>query len=293
VSPDAKTSAAGRGDPFGRVLGAGRGLTGTSASQAELKAAEDKLAEALSKLSDAASQVEELLDTASGLRAELQRTSEQLNHCRRNAQDAEVREVEALIERDRARYAAMCANGQRDPCGHVQADQMHQREWSPGRPYLSFQHARHPKTHECYTTDMGGAPAGEMPGAGRHWQRCIDLDLCPLPEPMGGQFEHRLDGPALRQTHLWWDREHNAIPLRQLTDDHLNKVIAYLRTNAQELNSGEWRRSRVMVPAPYHAYETGAAWMADTPLMRALLRERNRRRQSARRQAARRRGDHS
>lgn len=273
------------GDPFGSVLGTGRGLTSNPASQAELKAAQDQLTEALAKLSDAVDQVDELLETVSDLRAQLQQAFEQRNRHQLAAQDAEAREADALVERDRARYAAMRIGVQRDPCGHVEADQTHQREWSPGRPYLSFQHVLHPKTRECYCADMGGAPIGELPGSGRHWQRCIDLDLCPPAEPPGAQFHHPLDGPALRQTDLWWDHEHNAIPLRELTDSHLDNVIDFLRTSAQQLNSKEWSQSRVMAPAPYHAYETAAAWMADTPLMRALLREQRRRRAATRRLA--------
>ncbi len=158
--------------------------------------------------------------------------------------------------------------------------------WTPGRPYLSYQHVWHPKTGDCYQADKGGAPAGEMPGTGRHWQACMDTPTCPTPLPvLAGELEHPLGGPALRQTELWWDVNHTAWTVREIADDYLENIIAFLRRHARQMCAAEAEQSIPFVPCPWNAYPSAAAWLADTPLMRALLRERRRRQDGARRRA--------
>ncbi len=75
---------------------------------------------------------------------------------------------------------AMRAGAARPVLLPVRAD-THQGEWTPGRPFLAYQHAWHPKTRECYRASSTGAPTGEIPGTGRHWERCLNPDLCPSP----------------------------------------------------------------------------------------------------------------
>jgi hypothetical protein len=103
-------------------------------------------------------------------------------------------------------------------------------------------------------------------------------------------MEHPCDGEAVRQTELWWDRNRAGWRIRDardIDDEYLANIIDYLRRHARQLCAGEARCEVPMVPCPWNAYPSPAAWLADTPLMHALLRERRRRRDAARREAAR------
>jgi hypothetical protein len=131
-----------------------------------------------------------------------------------------------------------------------------------------------------------------MPGTGRHWERCLEPDMCPsAPSLPDVDDETVLSGWALRKSELYWARNPTLRSPRELTDTELQNVIGYLRTNAADLCAEEWTAPTLMVPCPANAYASAAAWMADMPLMRALLRERKRRRDAAsRRRRARGRG---
>jgi hypothetical protein len=178
--------------------------------------------------------------------------------------------------------------GQQDPCGLAMVTPTHEGDWTPGRPYLAYQHVWHPETGECYCACSTGAPLREMPGSGRHWELCLHPDYCPTPalswprNTNGG-----LSGPTLRQTEIRWGRAPDPLPPRQLTDVQLSNAIDFLRSNASDMCSEERQQGVPLVPCPVNAYPSAAAWVADTPLMRALLRERRRRRNQARRAAAR------
>jgi hypothetical protein len=271
------------GDPFGRVLGPGRGLSSAAASQQELKEANDELAEALASLADAEAKQRELLQEVRELRVEVLGLTEERDSSRQMLKFARIDRRLAENDRDRARYAAM-RSGQPDPCGHAGTEAAQQREWTPGRPYLADQHARHPKTGECYRACSTGAPVGEVPGTGRHWERCLEPDMCPDGPAVPDDNEQKLSGWALRETELFWGRDRTLRSPRELTDTELTGVIGFLRRNASDLCAQEWTAPTPMVPCPANAYPSAAAWMADMPLMRALLRERRRRRDASRRQ---------
>jgi hypothetical protein len=287
TEPETKQEDGATRDPFGQVLGAGRGITDAPATQEQLQAAERKLAESEAALQIAESRARDLQAEVTELEVTVATLTNERDQEKRWARQAEAAEDEAFIERDRARYAAMRC-GQQDPCGHApKGDAEYQGEWTPGRPYLAYQHAEHPKTKECYRASSTGAPAGELPGTGRHWQRCLDPDACPiaLTAPTGA---HRLalSGAALRETMLCWRTELRRAP-SELSEEELEHVIGFLRTNAAAMCAEEWGYNRMLVPCPVNAFPSAAAWMADTLLMRALtVEQRRRRRRRARTRSA-------
>jgi len=278
------------GDPFGRVLGHGRGLSDPRLLGAELQDAKDALAKSAAELREARSHSDALHGVIESLTADLERMAAESNRWHQLADQAERRETELRVECQRARYAVMrCGN--RDPMPDRTYETTHHRVWTPGRPYLSYTHVWHPKTGDCYSTDKGGAPAGEVPGTGRHWEACTERNGCPEPVPLPlDEMEHPCDGEAVRQTELWWDRNHAAWRIREagdIDDEYLTNIIDFLRSHASQMCAGEGRWEVPMVPCPWNAYPSPTAWLADTPLMRALLRERRRRRDVARREASR------
>lgn len=265
------------GDPFGRVLGPGRGLSEMDASREELGEALDKLAALSVQLAEALDRERKLQDELTELGPEMVDLTEQRDTARRLSKYAEANQRLAEDDRDRARYACM-RNGQPDPGSHNGMEETHQREWTAGRPYLAYQHAWHPKTGECYRACNIGAPTGETPGAGRHWERCLEPDLCPRAPALPDEDERTLSGWELRKTELSWGRDPSSRTPRELTDTELANIIGYLRANAPNLCAEERAAPEPILPCPSNAYPSAAAWMADMPLMRALLRERRRRR---------------
>jgi hypothetical protein len=294
MSGPAENPSAVRGDPFSKVVGAGRGLSDPAVLGTELDDCKQALAEAREAL-ETERDIRRVLEIDLG-RAD--RELEQVKAARNNALESATqsgrREAARRDERDRARYAAM-RSGQRDPVPNGAWQRVHHGVWTPGRPYLAYQHVWHPRTGECYRTDNGGAPTGELPGTGRHWQPCIETrDTCPKPRPIREDLlYHPLEGPALRQTELWWDRNHKALNFRdpvEVADDYLENILKYLRENATEMCSKEADWEEAFVPCPWVAYSSPRSWLNDTPLMRALVQER-RRRQAVKRREARREGD--
>jgi hypothetical protein len=285
MSEDKRTIAPRSGDPFGLLLGPGRGLSGAVASQQELKDLREKLDAAAASLAEARTAERILRGDIRKLKAEVAKLAEERDTARKLTKFAEGDRRNALVERDRARYTAM-RGGAQDPCIDADGPTFHQREWTAGRPYLGYQHAWHPRSGECYRACSTGAPIGEVPGSGRHWERCLDLDGCPLPPPTrADEIDDAPSGPALRRTELVWGREQRRRAPRELSDDELANVIGFLRSNANDMCSEEFLLTDPPVPSPVNAFPTAAAWMADTPLMRALLRERRRRQAAARRKA--------
>lgn len=291
MSAKANPSASGGGDPFGPVVGHGRGLSDQTVLSVELQECKDALAKALSELQAARMREDTMQDVLARLTEDLNRETLRQSSAQKLADQAEARATALRVERDKARYAAMRA-GARDPAPGESFEPVHQGVWTPGRPFLAYQHAWHPRTGDCYRADKGGAPVGEVPGTGTHWEACIDQQgTCPAPVPLlTDEFEHPLDGEAVRQTELWWDDNHAAFRIREIDevdDDYLENIIALLRSQARQLYAGETRWGIPFMPCPWNAYASPAAWLADTPLMRALLRERRRRRDAAHRRAAR------
>lgn len=288
MSAGTRTSAASDGDPFSRVLGLGRGLSDPGLLGAELQEARDALAAAVAELQDARSHEDALQDVITRLTDDLNRETQERGRWQHVADSAKLREAELRVECQRARYVVMRC-GHRDPTPDRPFEKTHHGAWTPGRPYLSYAHVWHPKTGDCYCADKGGAPAGEVPGTGRHWAVCLERSGCPEPVPLPlDEMDHPCDGEAVRQTELWWDRNHAAWRIREagdIDDEYLTNIIDFLREHAREMYAGETRWQVPFVPCPWNAYPSPAAWLADTPLMRALLRERRRRRAAARRGA--------
>lgn len=286
MSGEAERPVNGRGDPFGRVLGHGRGLTDPGLLGAELQEAKDALAKAAAELQAAEQRERGLRDDLARLSDDLGRETAARDYAQSLVSQANTRETQLRVECQRARYAVMRC-GHRDPMPDWTFESTHEGVWTPGRPYLSHQHAWHPSTGDCYCTDRGGAPAGEVPGTGRHWAACMHKEGCPEPVELPlDEMEHPCAGQAVRQTERWWDRNHAVWRIEEIDDEYLANIILFLREHARDMCAGEARWEVPFVPCPPTAYASPAAWLADTPLMRALLRERRRRRDRARRQAA-------
>lgn len=272
-------------DRFSRVVGAGRGLGGAAASQAELRAAYDALAQTAERLRETEASVQTLLTEVGSLQKDVARLTRERDTVHQKLEYATADKQIASVERDRARYAAM-RSGQQDPCSLTAFTPTHQGDWTPGRPYLAHQHVWHPETGECYSACSTGAPTREMPGSSRHWERCLDPDSCPTPVLSWARDTNgRLSGPTLRQTEIRWGPRPDPVPPRQLTDEELTHAIGFLRANASDMCAEERQKDVPLVPCPVNAYPSATAWMADTPLMRALQKERRRRQRAARRQA--------
>ncbi len=52
----------------------------------------------------------------------------------------------------------------------------------------------------------------------------------------------------------------------------MENAISFLRKNAADMCFEESLDTELLVPCPVNAYPSAAAWLADTPLMRALQR---------------------
>lgn len=117
---------------------------------------------------------------------------------------------------------------------------------------------------------------GERPGDSRRWARCYDPG-----HPEATVVLHSPPAPiiwfVLRQDSWWWDQDSKRCALGELTDENLARVIASLRERAPTLYHDELVLQARSAPCPVVAYSTSRSWLADTPLMRALLAERRRR----------------
>ena len=252
---------------FEKVLGGGRGINDIRVLREQLADRERELMAAHGKLGGLQSERDRLTDDVRTLVERVEDLEEDLSI---SAAALTARER----DRDFARYAAV-RSGCRDPMLTVVPDE-HHGIWSPGRPFLTGQHAIDPRTRACYRMREGGAQAGERPSKSGRWQRCRGDD-CPVPTPMSTTRHPASSGFALRQSEHWWDASHKRWRLRDLTNEHLLGVIEWLRDAA----SGQWHRElscgAQRVPCPPLAYGSSRTWLNDTPLMRALLNERRRR----------------
>lgn len=272
-----------RADPFGRVLGHDRGLSSVAVSYEELKAAKETLSDTTTRLVAAEERASALEAQVKTLTTDLQAARARCARAERTVLDFDSQLGDLVIDRDRARYAAMHA-GYTDPCPGTEHDGTHQGTWTPGRPYLSYQHAWHPKTGECYRAREGGALVGEMPGRSNRWEWCDMKSQLPLVTTPAEAREHSLAGPTLRQAQVWWEQD-TPYAISGISDQHLNSIISLLRQQAEELWRHEADWSIPFVPCPWNAYPTHNKWLADTPLMRALSRERRRRQAATRRRS--------
>ena len=252
-------------DGFHEVLGDVRGATDARALRARLGSAERERDEAWATAWSLQTELGALRLRGTELSIELQTSRAALL-------DARV-DLDCLLSaRDAARYAAMFA-GAPDP---ITADaEVHHGRWTPGRPYLDGQHVTHPISGHCYRAHTGGVPAGLMPDGVNGWVPC--QGVCPQPERVFAGSHPASSGFALRQHEFWWDQSGERWALADLTAEHLTAVIDWLPEHLDTLWQPEFRGSVPRVPCPANAYEFAEDWLADTPLMRALLAEAQRR----------------
>jgi hypothetical protein len=267
-------------DGFEALLGNRRGLTDPTAMLERLDLQEAVLRDLREALVDARSDVqvkEEALLDAEGA---LQRKRFEAIKLRGHLDDVNT---ELLA----ARYAVLRAGG-RDGLRKL-VSPIPWGPWTPGRPYLAGEHAVDPRTGHCHVARVGGAKRGARPGASPHWTRCrrrthrelLDADQEPLPCAEAGALRPEL-WLLLRQTRVWWEYSEGAWELPDLPDTKLLDGIDALRKDAAQMFRGELTFHPRTAPCPAIAYVSARGWLADTPLMRALLAERRRRRLPAR-----------
>ena len=259
-------------EPFRALLGDDRGMTDRDASL--------RLGRAERTVAALEAKVELQRINNETLRALLQAQAEELAEAHSDYERLEDDLRACGRQRDAVRYAAVDA-GNPDPLPDEW--ETHEGTWTPGRSYLSWQHAVDPDTGACYCAGLGGVRADVKPGTSERWERC-ESGRCPRralismkPHPMTW---------ALRQDTLWFCAGHKPWALHDvaeegdnrlepLTDEHLEAVIAYLTRAAPQLQQQELQLEQLPTPCPANAY-TGAPerWIADTPFMRAALAER-------------------
>lgn len=266
---DGPTPAGGDGHvhQFDRLMGPRRGLTDARTLSAQLVGAERELEAAVAEIGGLSDENGTLANAVQTLEARVAQLEDELDGERRALRSSER-------DRDRARYAVLRAGG-RDPM--AARHYAHHGLWTPGRPYLVGQHADDASTGCCYEARVSVRP-GDRPSKSRRWRCCLGDD-CPTPAPIDTSPHRAFSGYALRQARSWWDSSNTEWELRELSDEHLLAVVGYLRDMRLQLWLDELDdRSTLRVPCPAHAYASPASWLADSPLMRALLAERRRRR---------------
>jgi hypothetical protein len=191
--------------------------------------------------------------------------------------------ADTLAESEQTRYAnryAFMRQGYRDlPETELGAQLPGRGVYTPGRPYLGGEHAYHETTETCHLARDGGALIGEQPGHSDRWRRCRDRSHTEAPEPVMPLTARNMPNMTdiLRQADFWWDRPGQRWALADLSDAYLLNVIVYLREEAPTSFAAEADESPWLAGCPTMAYASWRSWLADTPLMRALLRQRRRR----------------
>lgn len=246
---------------FNGVLGDRRGLTDVRAALARLGATERELdhtqREALALHED----YEHLANDVTRLNDLLKEQADEL----------EYRCIELRVsqsDRARAHYALVRATG--TDISFRTNRPVHHGVWTPGlRSYLCDEHVYGPVDGCCYIAHPLGVAPGHEPGVSDYWKRCAADAGCPEPEPVPVRA-HPVDGHALRQDEFWWDAKMHKHALHELTDEHIQGVIAWLSNHSPQLWVAELDEARVYVPCPAQAYANETDWLADTPLWRAL-----------------------
>jgi hypothetical protein len=260
-------------DEFDRLLGDGRGITDARVLLARLSSAERELAGATTELERVYSEKDELAHGRQLLHDRIAGLEDAV-------EDAAVELASCQCDHDHARYIAVAA-GLGDP--FIRGEPEHQGVWTPGRPYISGQHVYDPQTGACYQARCLGVVAGKHPRQSKLWYRCKGAP-CPELVELSMDPHPAASGYALRQERSWWDREKKRWKLKDLSREHLLGVIKYLEDNIVRLYADDSAQLPMRVPCPPNAYfSTGGhssqyAWLQDTPLMRALLAEKRRRR---------------
>lgn len=247
---------------FDGVLGARRGLTDARAGLARLNIAERELERAQLEARRLQVEYDTLSDGAAALGERLTQQTMQLQE-----RDAEL--LQSHSARDRARYALVRATGS-DLFPRSSPD-VHHGLWTPGRPYLSCEHVYDEDGH-CYRAPERGVTPGHRPGVSNSWLPCADDAHCPQPDPLPWGL-HPVDARAVRQDIYWWDKHGTKYELGDLSDEHLQGVIAWLHDHAQRHWVDQIDAGSIFVPCPAQAYldaDGPHGWLGDTPLMRAL-----------------------
>lgn len=252
-------------DGFCAVLGDVRGVTDARALRARLGSVERERDEAQSRVQSLQIETRTLHRGVRVLQDQLQDSIAALD-------DLHFQAARLRRDRDTARYVVMFGGGLDPVIGDVEVSH---GCWTPGRPYLDGQHVTHPVSGECYRAHTGGVPVGRMPDNTNGWVRC--QAVCPQPEPVCAGPHPVRSGFALRQHEFWWDGAGERWALADLTAEHLTAVIDWLPEHLDMLWQSEHQCSVPPVPCPYNAYESAEDWLADMPLMRALLTEAQRR----------------
>lgn len=257
-------------DAFEQLLGPGRGIADATA-RALLSTSEHELLAAQRE-------IQRLRADSAEHDAETERARERTEELNSKLDQKRFELVRTENYLTRARYALVRADLP-DPLAYIAAAE-HHGIWTPGRPYLIAQHVYDPATWHCYTpANEEGVKAGRRPGRTLAWQRCIRSRLgCPAPPSVSMQPHPVASGYAVRQECSWWDAQCRAWPLEKLSDEHLLRVIDWLEDNLVNIFIAELGRYPALVPCPPNAYVGADEWLADTPLMRALLAEKRKRR---------------
>lgn len=255
---------------FERLLGDGRGVSDSRSLRERLAGTERELTAAQGELRRSRKTTDSLESDVRALKENVEELKETLHLEGRRAAANEC-------ERDLARYAAL-RGGIPDPL--VAVEPVHQAVWTKGRPYLTGQHVFDPSTSACYYASPGGVPAGRPPGRSRGWQRCDEDAYCPEPASLSTSPHPAASGYALRQDRHWWDAKGEMWTLAELSREHLLGVIEWweLPERADRLWADELQLVPLLAPCPPNAYQSSREWITDSPLMRALLAEKRRRR---------------
>lgn len=253
---------------FDELLGPRRGVTDIAALTHRLVLAEREREDAQHRSEAAERSGQDACDKLLHLHKELDEVCELYEAAKFQAR-------RAINQLDQVRYAAARAGIAVEDAD----DDEHHGVWTPGRPYLTGEHVLHPDTLECFWVAEGPiAPPAARPGHRRVWVRCRD-GHCPSPPPSAVSMRHPVgSGRAVRQTEFWWDSYRLMRPLPEMPRDYLLNVIDWLTQQAPELFLIEWRMAAPLRPCPVTAYPDATAWLADTPLWRALADEKRTRR---------------
>lgn len=201
-----------------------------------------------------------------------------------NQQDA-LRE--AAVVRDHLRYRVM-GRGAPDPLPGGGAKE-HQREWTPGRPYLALAHCW--QEGRCYCADAAGVPAGRPPGRTPFWQPCDETAPC-QPRPAKNGLRRLLSVQDMLRTNepgRMWPAclrgggsptlDPPLVSPHALTDAEVLAGLVWLQEHLAVLWQLELSTfPEMLFPCPPHAYRRAADWLADLPIYRTLKAEKARRR---------------
>lgn len=255
---------------FESLLGTRRGITAPAVMLERLDCQEAELRDLREALANARSEVQVKEEALLDAERALHRTRFEAVMLRGHLDEAAI----GLMA---ARYALLRAGG-RDGLRKLTSPILRDL-WTPGRPYLTGEHAVDPRTGHCYIARAGGAKRGARPSASSRWTRCRQrAHQEPLDEhsslPSPGAAMRPALWLVLRQARFWWEPGGGRWELAELPNNVMRDIIETLRKDATRIFRSELTFHPRTAPCPAIAYATARGWLADTPLMRALLAER-------------------